>query len=32
MFNVIDHWLWAIKHTQNEYFGGLEVIMLDDFY
>ncbi len=32
MFNVIDHQLKAIKHTQNEFFSGLDVIMLGDFH
>jgi hypothetical protein len=32
MFNVIHHQLRAIKHIQNEYFGGQDVIMSCDFY
>jgi hypothetical protein len=30
--NVRDHQLKAIKHIQNEFFGGLNVIMSCDFY
>jgi hypothetical protein len=32
MFNVINHRLRAIKHIQNEFSNGLNVIMLGDFY
>jgi len=32
MFYVINHQLKAIKHIQNEFFNGLDVIMLSDFY
>jgi len=32
MFNVRDHWLRAIKHIQNEFFCGLDVIMSCEFY
>ncbi len=31
-FYVINHRLKAIKHIQNEFFNGLDVIMLGDFY
>jgi hypothetical protein len=32
MFIVIDHWLRAIKHIQNQNIGHLNVTMLGDFY
>jgi hypothetical protein len=32
MFNVKNHRLRAITHIQNEFFGGLNVIMSYDFY
>ncbi len=32
MFNIINHRLRAIKHIQNKFFNGLNVIMLGDFY
>jgi len=32
MFNVINHRLRAIKHIQNEFLDGLDVIMSSDFY
>jgi hypothetical protein len=32
MFNVINHQLKAIKHIQNNFLGGLNVIMSCDFY
>ncbi len=32
MFNVKDNWLRVINHIQNEFFGGLNVIMSCDFY
>jgi hypothetical protein len=32
MFIVIDHWLRAIKHIQNQNIGDLNVTMLGDFY
>jgi hypothetical protein len=32
MFNVIDNRLKSIKHIQNNFFGGVDVIMTSDFY
>jgi hypothetical protein len=32
MFNVIDNRLRFIKHIQNKFFGGVNVIMTGDFY
>ncbi len=32
MFNVIDNRLRSIKHIQNNFFGGVDVIMRSDFY
>jgi hypothetical protein len=32
MFNVIDKRLRFIKHIQNKFFGGVNVIMTSDFY
>ncbi len=32
MFNVIDNRLRSIKHIQNIFFGGVNVIMIGDFY
>ncbi len=32
MFNVIDNRLRSIKHIQNNVFGGVDVIMTNDFY
>jgi hypothetical protein len=32
MFNVINHRLRAIKHIQNKFFCGLDVIMSCEFY
>jgi hypothetical protein len=32
MFNVIDNRLRSIKHIQNYFFGGVDVIMINDFY
>jgi hypothetical protein len=32
MFNVIDNRLRSIKHIQNKFFGGVDVIMISDFY
>jgi hypothetical protein len=32
MFNVIDDKLRSIKHTQNNFFGGVDVITTSDFY
>jgi hypothetical protein len=32
MFNVIVYWLRSIKHIQNNFFGGVDVIMISDFY
>ncbi len=31
MFNVINYQLRVIKHIQNEFFSGLNVIISDDF-
>jgi hypothetical protein len=31
-FNVIDNRLRFIKHIQNNYFGGVDVIKIGDFY
>jgi hypothetical protein len=32
MINVIDNRLKSIKHIQNKICGGLELIMINDFY
>jgi hypothetical protein len=32
MFNVINNRLRSIKHIQNKFFGGVDVIMIGDFY
>jgi hypothetical protein len=32
MFNVINNRLSFIKHIQNNFFGGVDVIMISDFY
>jgi hypothetical protein len=32
MFNVIDNRLRSIKHIQNKFFGGVDVIMKGDFH
>jgi hypothetical protein len=32
MFNVMDNRLRYIKHIQNKFFGGVDVIMTSDFY
>jgi hypothetical protein len=32
MFNVINHILRTIKRIQNKFFGGLDAIILSDFY
>jgi hypothetical protein len=32
MFNVINNRLRSIKHIQNKFFGGVDVIMTCDFY
>ncbi len=32
MFNVINNRLRFIKHIQNKFFGGVNVIMTGDFY
>jgi hypothetical protein len=32
MFNVIDNRLNSIKHIQNKFFGGVDVIIISDFY
>jgi len=32
MFNVIDNRLRSIKHIQNNFFGGVDVIMTNDYY
>jgi hypothetical protein len=32
MFNVIDNRLRSIKHIQNKFFDGVDVIMISDFY
>jgi len=32
MFNIINNRLRSIKHIQNNYFGGVNVIMIGDFY
>jgi hypothetical protein len=32
MFNIIDNKLRSIKHIQNKFFGGVDVIMTGDFY
>jgi hypothetical protein len=32
MFNVIDNRLQSIKHIQNKFFSGVDVIITSDFY
>jgi hypothetical protein len=32
MFNVIDNNLRSTKHIQNNFFGGVDVIMIGDFF
>jgi hypothetical protein len=32
MFNVINKRLRSIKHIQNKFFGGVDVIITSDFY
>jgi hypothetical protein len=32
MFDVVDNRLRSIKHIQNNFFGGVDVIMTSDFY
>jgi len=32
MFNIINYRLRSIKHIQNNFFGGVNVIMISDFY
>jgi hypothetical protein len=32
LFNVINNKLRSIKHIQNKFFGGVDVIMRGDFY
>jgi hypothetical protein len=32
MFIVINHWLKAVKHIQNQNIGDVDVTMLGDFY
>jgi hypothetical protein len=32
MFNVIDNRLRFIKHIQNNFFGGIDLIMTIDFF
>jgi hypothetical protein len=32
MFNVIDNRVRSIKHIQNKFSGGVDVIMIGDFY
>jgi hypothetical protein len=32
MFNVVNNMLRSIKHIQNNFFGGVDVIMIDEFY
>ncbi len=32
MFNIINNRLRSIKHIQNKFFGGVNVIMIGDFY
>jgi len=32
MFNVINNRLRSIKHIQNNFFGGVDVIITSDFY
>jgi hypothetical protein len=32
MFNVVDNRLRSIKHIQNIFFGGVDVIMTSDLY
>jgi predicted TIM-barrel enzyme len=32
MFNVIDNRLRSIKHIQNNFFGGVDAIMIGDFF
>jgi hypothetical protein len=32
MFNAIKNTLKSIKHVQNKFFGGVDIIMISDFY
>ncbi len=32
MFNIINNRLRSIKHIQNEFFDGVDVIMIGDFH
>jgi len=32
MFNVIDNILRSIKHIENKFFGGVDVILIGDFF
>jgi len=32
MFNVINNKLRSIKHIENNFFGGVDVIMIGDYY
>jgi len=32
MFNVVNNMLRSIKHIQNNFFGGVDVIMINEFY
>jgi hypothetical protein len=32
MLNVIDNRLRSVKHIQNKFFGGVDVVMTSDFY
>ncbi len=32
MFNVIDNMLRSIKHIENNFFGGVDVILIGDFF
>jgi hypothetical protein len=32
MFNAIENMLRSIKHIQNKCFGGVDIIMIGDFY
>ncbi len=32
MFNVIDNRVRSIKHIQNNFFGGVDVLMIGDFF
>jgi ATP-dependent DNA helicase PIF1 len=32
MYNVVNNRLRSIKHIQNNFFGGVDVIMISDFY